>query len=193
MSEARINQRYQDNLKKFVLANPDLKNRGNIDEKKNKEEFKKLGNVLEATIQLMNHHSPRMREEAETRIETIMANIDAFFRYAMQEQLRFNQKDREEIKEQMDSIRESLHMLRQISPAYARRVDSHLRTIDEIKAKSGGVKMAHSDAGEYEDGAALTDQDYVPSLAFRINNQMTLKRNNNYLPTKFQFNEPETM
>ena len=193
MSEARINQRYQDNLKKFVLSNPDLKNRGNIDEKKNKEEFKKLGNVLEATIQLMNHQSPHMREQAEMRIETIMANIDAFFRYAMQEQLRFNQKDREEIKQQMDSIRESLQMLRQISPAYARRVDSHLRTIDEIKAKSGGVKMAQSDAGEYEDGAALTDQDYVPSLAFRINNQMSLKRNNNYLPTKFQFNEPETM
>lgn len=188
-----INQRYQENLKKFVLANPDLKNRGNIDEKKNKEEFKKLGNSLEATIQLMRHQSPYMREQAEARIETIMADIDTFFRYAMQEQLRFNQKDREEVREQMNRIRESLHQLRTISPAYARRVDSHLKTIDEINAKSGGVKMSGSDAGEYEDGASLTDQDYVPSLAFRINNQMNLKRNNNYLPTKFQFNEPETL
>ena len=187
-----INQRIQENLKNFVLANPDIKNRGNIDEKKNKEEFKKLGNSLEATIQLMRHQSPYMREEAEMRIENIMADIDAFFRYAMQEQLRFNQKDREEIKDQMNSLRNSLQMLRQISPAYARRVDSHLKTIDEIKAKSGGIKMAQSDAGEYEDGSALTDQDYVPSLAFRINNQMSLKRNNNYLPTKFGFNEPET-
>ena len=187
-----INQRIQENLKNFVLANPDIKNRGNIDEKRNKEEFKKLGSYLEGTIQLMRHQSPQMREEAEMRIENIMSNIDAFFRYAMQEQLRFNQKDREEIKAQMDSLRDSLQMLRQISPAYARRVDSHLRTIDEIKAKSGGIKMAHSDAGEYEDGSALTDEGYVPSLAFRINNQMSLKRNNNYLPTKLGFNEPET-
>jgi len=190
---SNINRRYQENLKKFVLANPDIKNRGNIDEKKNKEEFKKLGNVLEATVQLMRHHSPQSREEAETRIERIMADIDTFFRYAMQEQVRFNQKDREEVREQMNRIRESLQMLRTISPAYARRVNSHLQTIDEINAKTGGVKMKNSDAGEYEDGSALTDQDYIPSLAYRINNQMSLKRNNNYLPTKFQFNEPETL
>ena len=188
-----INQRYQENLKRFVLSNPDIKNRGNIDEKKNKEEFKRLGNSLEAIIHLMQHQSPYMREQAEMKIEEIMSHIDSFFRYAMQEQVRFNQKDREELKEQMDSIRESLQMLREISPAYARRIDSHLRTIDEIKAKSGGVKMAHSDAGEYEDGAALTEQDFVPSIAYRINNQMNLKRNNNYLPTKLGFNEPETM
>ena len=190
---SNINQRYQENLKRFVLSNPDLKNRGNIDEKKNKEEFKKLGSTIETIIQLMNHHSPAMREKAEMKIEEIMANVDAFFRHTMQEQLRFNQKDREEIKSQMDSLKESLETLRQISPAYARRIDAHLRTIDELKAKSGGVKMANSDAGEYEDGASLTDQDFVPSLAFRINNQMNLKRNNNYLPTKFGFNEPETL
>lgn len=188
-----INKRVQENLKNFVLANPDIKNRGNIDEKKNKEEFKKLGSTLESTIQLMQHQSPVMREHAEMRIEEIMANIDAFFRYAMQEQVRFNQKDREEIKEQMDRIRESLEMLREISPAYARRVDSHLKTIDEIKAKTGGVKMYTSDAGSYLSGAAVNDEEYTPSIAFRINNQMNLKRNNNYLQTKLGFNEPETL
>lgn len=187
-----INKRVQENLKQFVLANPDIKNRGNIDEKKNKEEFKKLGSYLDGTIQLMRHHSPEAKEVAEVRIEQIMANIDSFFRYAMMDQLRFNQKDREEVKEQMNKLRESLQQLRAISPAYARRVDSHLKTIDEITAKSGGIKMSSSDAGEYEDGSALTDEDYVPSLTFRINNQMSLRRNNNYLPTKFQFNEPET-
>ena len=52
-----INKRVQENLKNFVLANPDIKNRGNIDEKKNKEEFKKLGSTLESTIQLMQHQT----------------------------------------------------------------------------------------------------------------------------------------
>ena len=37
-----INKRYKDNLKKFVLAQPDIKNRANIDEKRNKEEYYKM-------------------------------------------------------------------------------------------------------------------------------------------------------
>ena len=187
-----INKRVQQNLRNFVLANPDLKNRGNIDEKKNKEEFKKLGNSLEAIINLMQF-SPEIRKQGEMKIEEIMANIDSFFRHSMQEQLRFNQKDREELREQMNNIRDSLQSLRQISPGYARRVDAHLKTIDQINAKSGGVKLKNSDLGEYKEGSALTDQDYIPSLAFRINNQFQIKRNNNYLSTKLQFNEPETL
>lgn len=190
---SNINKRVQENLKKFVLANPDIKNRGNIDEKKNKEEFKKLGNTLEATIYLMQHHSPYVQEQAGYKIEDIMANIDSFFRYAMQEQLRYNQKDREEIKEQMERIRTALNSLRQVSPAYAQRVNAHLKNIDELKALSGGVKMKNSDQGSYLSGASVNDEDYVPSLAFRINNQQNLKRNNNYLPTKLVFEEPETM
>lgn len=190
---SNINKRYQENLKRFVLANPDIKNRGNIDEKKNKEEFKKLGSTIEAIAQLMQHQNPQAREQAEMKIEEIMATLDAFFRSTMQEQVRFNQKDREQLKEQMDSVRSALERLREVSPAYSHRINAHLHTIEQIKAKSGGVKMANSDEGDYLDGAALTDQDFVPSLAYRINNQFNLKRNNNYLPTKFQFNEPETL
>ena len=188
-----VHQRYRENLKKFVLSNPDLKNRGNIDEKKNKEEFKKLGNSIDAIVQLMRYQSPEAREKAEMKIEEVMGNIDSFFRYAMQEQLRFNQKDREEIKHQMDGIRQSLDTLRQISPNYARRIDDHIRTINEMYSKSGGVRKYSSDEGIYTTGSSINDSDYVPSLPFRINNQMYLKRNNNYLPTKFGFNEPDTM
>ena len=190
---SNINQIYQQNLKKFVLANPDYKNRGNIDEKKNKIEFNKLGSTLEGLVQLLQHQHPINRENTESKIEVIMANIDAFFRYAMVDQLRFNQKDREEIREQMEKIKDSLNLLSQVSPSYSQRVKAHLKTLDELNSLSGGVRYKQSDQGIYDSGASVNDDDYIPSLAFRINNQMNLRRNPNYLPSKFSFNEPETL
>lgn len=184
------NQRYQDNLKKFVMANPDIKNRANIDEKKNKEEFTKLGKKLEGILNFMGS-SQVSKEDAEMKVEEIMANLDAYMRYNMHDHLRFNQQDREQVKDEMNKIRISLERLRKISPGYSSRIDQHIQTLNELSAMSGGIKLQSSDAGIYDDGEAMTDQNYEPSIMFRINNQMKLKRNPNYLPSKMVFNNDD--
>ena len=195
-----INKRYKDNLKKFVLAQPDIKNRANIDEKRNKEEFKKLGSNLEGIVSLMRSGNVGNNEEAHIEIEKILNDVNSFFRYVMAEQVRFNQKDKEEIRDEISRMRESLNILRTISPAYGKRINSHLKNLDEIKSMTGGIRMGKTEEGEYkeaesvnDDGRSIHSDDYQPSIAYRINHQMTIKRNNNYLPSKLGFNEPESM
>lgn len=195
-----IQRKYNQNLKNFVLANPDVKNRGNIDEKKNKEEFKKLGNNLEGLIELMRMGNNNNNEAAHIEIEKILNDVNSFFRYAMAEKIRFNQKDKDEIRDEITRMRESLNLLKQISPAYGRRINSHLKNLNELTSMTGGINYKGSEMGDYTadssvalDGRSKYSDDFVPSIAYRINNQSKIARNNNYLSTKLAFNEPEDL
>jgi hypothetical protein len=184
-----IKKKIQENYKNFVLSHPDYKNRGNIDEKKNKEEFKKLGSNIESLVFLAQNTFPEKRDKVMAKIEDILAYVNAFFNYSLSDQVRFNQKDREEIVSEISKIREALKLMKQISPAYAQRINAHIKQLNEIKALSGGVKTSYSDKGIYNTGEAVVDDDEIGSLQYRINNQMKLNRHPNYLPNKFKFSE----
>lgn len=184
-----INKQIKDKITTSILTHPDYKHRGNIDEKKNKEEFKQIGNNIDVLLNIMNTQGPSPK--MELKLEELMANIDAFFRYKMADDIRFNLKNREELKSQMDNIRDSLQKLRLISPNYAHRIDQHLKTINEIKSMSGGVKVPKSEMGFFNTPEAVEDDDYIPSINERINKQMNLKRNNNYIGSKLIFNDED--
>jgi hypothetical protein len=168
------------------------------DSKKELEFFKGLNsqiNNIANNIEAGNNDLSQM-----SKLEELLAQFNALYNSYYAEIARNPQnKASEPMRNIMNSLRNSLQMISQASPQYARQMAEHLKNLDAMYVKTGGSTFIkgvptpqHLSGGSLGTYTGDTPDDinmYEPSIMERINKQHNIERYENHKYTRLQMND----
>lgn len=157
------------------------------DSKKELEFFKGLNsqiNNIANNIEAGNNDLSQM-----SKLEELLAQFNALYNSYYAEIARNPQnKASEPMRNIMNSLRNSLQMISQASPQYARQMAEHLKNLDAMYVKTGG-QMVGGSLGTYTGDTPDDINMYEPSIMERINKQQNIERYENHKYTRLQMND----